>query len=554
MFRWPHTGNFDRIAAEERTIGERAVQGPLTRRDFLAHAGGAAVTVGAASARPALAAAGETDRGAASAPAAASPYATATATVAALAARKVSSVELVDRAIARIEALDQRLNAVVVPDFDRARAAAREADAAVTRGERRPLLGLPMTVKEAFNVAGLQTTWALPSGKGWIAKEDAVAVVRLKAAGAIILGKTNVPEGLGDWQTYSEVYPTANNPWNLARTPGGSSGGAAAAIAAGFSFLELGSDLGGSLRCPASFCGVFCHKPSFGIVPVRGQTPPHLEPVEVEVTSDMAVVGPLARSAQDLAVAMEVLSGPDERDAVAYRLALPPSRHEQLRDFRVLVIDEHPLEPTAQSVRGAVDRLADRLGREGVRVERASPLLPDLAEATRTYQRLFAPAITFGWPADALESLKGVAATIPSSDQSLDALFVRGSSSSHHDWMEATIARAVLRRRWRAVFDAFDVVVCPAMPTPAFPHDHDARYRRLIEIDGRYYPYGDMICWPSLATCAQLPSTVVPLERTADGLPVGAQIIGPYLEDRTTLKFAQLVESAFGGFVPPPNF
>lgn len=530
--------------------GAGAMQGAVTRRDFLANA----VAVGAASARPSLAAGSENAGGAAPAPGGPSPYATATSTVAALAAGHVSSLELVERAIARIEAFDQRLNAVVVRDFERARAAAKEADAALSRGERRPLLGLPMTVKEALNVAGLPTTWALPTGKGWIAKEDAVAVARLKAAGAIILGKTNVPEGLSDWQTFSDVYPTANNPWNLERTPGGSSGGAAAAIAAGYVALELGSDLGGSLRAPAHFCGVFCHKPSYGVLPIRGHTPPNVEPLEVEVTSELAVIGPIARSAADLALAVDVMAGPDVSDAVAHRLDLPPARHGTLREYRVLVIDEHPLEPTSEAVRGALDRLADRLNKEGATVQRASPLVPDLAEATRTYQRLFAPTITYGWDPEALERLKQVSVLIPASDQSLDALFVRGSFASHHEWVAAVIARAVLRQRWRAVFREWDVVLCPPMPTTAFPHDHASRERRRIEIDGRFYPYGDMICWPSIATCPGLPSTIVPVERSADGLPVGVQIVGPFLEDRTTLKFAQLVESAFGGFVPPPNF
>jgi amidase len=528
----------------------RVMQTNVTRRDFLAGAGGTAALSGTAPTGRSLAA----SSGGLAAPDASSPFASATETVAALAARKVSSAELVDRAIARIEKFDGRLNAVVVRDFDRARAAAEVADAALARGERRPLLGLPMTVKEAYNVAGLQTSWGIPAGKGWIATQDAVPVARLKAAGAIILGKTNVPLGLSDWQSVNEVYGQTNNPWDPERTPGGSSGGAAAATAAGYVALELGSDLGGSLRCPAHFCGVFCHKPSTGILPGRGQTPPHVEPIEVEVTSDLAVIGPIARSAADLALAVDLLAGPDEVEAVAYRLSLPPARHERLRDFRVLVIDEHPLEPTAQSVRGALDRFADRLGKEGAKVERASPLLPDLAEATRTYQRLLSPTISFGWPPELIATMKGVAAMIPSGDQSLDALFVRSIFSSHHDWMSAVIARAALRQRWRAVFREFDVVLCPPMPTPAFPHNHDSPDRRRIEIDGKFYSYGDMICWPGVATCPELPSTVIPLERTAEGLPVGAQIIGPFLEDRTTLAFAALAERAFGGFVPPPGY
>jgi amidase len=180
-------------------------------------------------------------------------YRTAGELLQALATRQISSRELVDDAIARIETLDPKINAIVVRDFDRARAAADDADAAIARGENRPLLGLPMTVKEQFTIAGLPTTWGYPNFRNWRAESDCLPVQRLKAAGAVMLGMTNVPIGLADWQSYNEIYGTTNNPWDLARTPGGSSGGAAAALAAGFVSLELGSDIGGSLRAPAHF-------------------------------------------------------------------------------------------------------------------------------------------------------------------------------------------------------------------------------------------------------------------------------------------------------------
>src|SRR6185436_5908666 len=270
--------------------------------------------------------------------------------------------ELTDHAIARIEALDGRINAVVVHDFERARAAAAQADKALAAGERRPLLGLPMTVKEAFNVAGLPTTWGFPRGKDWRPAEDALIVARAKAAGDIVLGKTNVPVALADWQSYNDIYGTTNNPWDLGRTPGGSSGGSAAALAAGYVSLELGSDIGGSLRVPAHYCGVYAHKPSLVLIPGRGQTPPNVPPLPFE--NDLAVIGPMARSAADLSLALDVVAGPDEQvNANAYRLALPPARHEDLKGFRVLVIDTHPLIPTANSVRTALGRLAEGLAK-----------------------------------------------------------------------------------------------------------------------------------------------------------------------------------------------
>ena len=301
-------------------------------------------------------------------------YRNTTDLVAALAARQVSAVELVDQAIARIEVLDAHINAVVVRDFDRARADAAAADQALDRGERRPLLGVPMTVKEAYNVAGLPTTWGMPMFKDWRPAEDAVAVARVKAAGAVILGKTNVPFALADWQSYNDIYGTTNNPWDLDRTPGGSSGGSAAALAMGYTSLELGSDIGGSLRAPAHYCGVYAHKPTHALVPSRGHTPPGVPPLPQEV--DLAVVGPMARSANDLALALDLLAGPDEPDAVAYRLALPAARHDTLQEFRVLVIDTHPLLPTAHAVRAALERLTERLAQAGCKLAQTSPCFP----------------------------------------------------------------------------------------------------------------------------------------------------------------------------------
>jgi amidase len=259
-------------------------------------------------------------------------YRAAAELVEALAKRRVSSRELVDSAIARIEALDSKINAVVVRDFDRARAAAAAADAALAKGERRPLLGVPITVKEQFGVAGLPTTWGNPKFKDWRPEVDALAVQRLKAAGAIILGKTNVPVALRDWQSYNDVYGTTNNPWDLSRSPGGSSGGSAAALAAGFVSLEFGSDIGGSLRAPPHFCGVFSHKPSLDLVPQRGSGPPQTPAIPVR--GDLAVIGPLARSAADLALELSVAAGPDElTEGIGYTLALPPPRHDRLADF-----------------------------------------------------------------------------------------------------------------------------------------------------------------------------------------------------------------------------
>jgi len=478
-------------------------------------------------------------------------YRTAGDLVTALAKREISARELLDFAIARIEALDAKLNAVVVRDFDRARAAADAADTALARGERRPLLGVPMTVKEQFNVAGLPTTWGDPKFKDWRPDADALAVARLKAAGAIIIGKTNVPLRLTDWQSYNEVYGTTNNPWDLGRTPGGSSGGAAAALAAGFVPLELGSDIGGSLRAPAHFCGVFAHKPSLDLVPQRGAGPPQTPAIPVR--GDMAVAGPMARSAADLALELVVLAGPDElSDGIGYKLALPPPRHEKMEDFRVLVIDTHPLCPTASSVASALNNLTEQLAKRGCQVVREGPKLPDLAQTTRIYFELLAAFFGADLPPEVRERVETAAKSLSADNQSLEASNLRGLTMNHVDWVHKSRIRGGLRARWQALFEDVDVVLCPAMPTPAFPHDHAPQRTRKLDIDGTTVSYGDQKAWIGVATLTGLPATVAPIGRSDSGLPIGVQMIGGYLEDRTTIAFAGLIEREFGGFVPPP--
>jgi amidase len=472
--------------------------------------------------------------------------------VAALRARQISAVELLDHSIARIEAHDKAINAVVVRDFERAHTAAAEADQALRRGERRPLLGVPMTVKEAFNIAGLPTTWGVPGTEHSRAIDDAVAIARLKAAGAVVLGKTNVPLRLTDWQTYNAVYGVTNNPWDLSRTPGGSSGGGAAALAAGYVSLELGSDIAGSLRVPAAFCGVFAHKPTHGLVPARGHAPPGTPALSVGVEVDLAVVGPMARSAGDLALALDVTAGPDDAEAVGYRLALQPSRHADLKSFRVLVIDQHPLLPTSQVVRSALDTFADGLRKIGCKVAVTSPMLPDLDRIGRTFTQLFMAFVGADLPADTYQSLRTAAAALQPTDSSLSDLRLRGSVLGHAEWIKADRIRTGLAHQWRQFFRQWDVLLCPVMPTPAFVHDHSDINSRQISIDGKSVPYADQSMWPSIATLTGLPATVMPIGRSDEGLPIGMQIVGPHLEDLTTIAFAELCEREFGGFTAPP--
>ncbi|WP_243787833.1 amidase [Saccharopolyspora gloriosae] len=470
---------------------------------------------------------------------------------AALRAGEVSSVELTEAAIAGIERDDGTINAICVSDFDRARAAARHADRALRRGEDRPLLGIPVTVKESYNIAGMPTTWGMPQYRDFVPAEDAVQVSRLKAAGAVVLGKTNVPVGLQDLQSYNAIYGTTNNPWNHGRTSGGSSGGSAAALASGFGALSIGSDLAGSLRTPAHFCGVYAHKPTLGLAAMRGMVPPPEPALPTE--ADLAVVGPMVRTARDLTLLLDVMAGPDPLTlGRAHEVTLPPPRHERFGDFRVLILDEHPFIATGAAVRAGVNRVADALVDGGAPVERNSPLLSDVAEAATLYTQLLFSGSVARFPVDTYDQLRTRAAELSAHDQSLDAARLRGLVSSHRDRIELNNRRELHRLGWRRLFGEFDAVVCPITPTAAFPHDHNPDLlERRIDIDDVEYPYFDQLVWAGLATMPGLPATAIPAGRSFEGLPVGVQLIGPMFEDRTTVRLAELLEQRIGGFRAP---
>lgn len=432
---------------------------------------------------------------------------------------QASALELCDAAIAAIETRDGAINAVVVRDFERAREQAREADATRARGERPVLLGAPMTVKESFNVAGLPTSWGIPPFRDFRPQADAVSVQRLKAAGAVILGKTNVAMALADWQSANPVYGRTVNPVDATRSPGGSSGGGAAALAAGMVALELGSDLFGSVRVPAHFCGIYGHKPSVGVLPTRGHDFPG---TQLEPGDRPAVIGPLARSAEDLDLALDVLAGPDQPDAKAYRLALPAPRHGQLRDWRVLVLDQHPSCTTSSDLRAALNTLASKLEREGTKVARSSERLPDLKDIFERYTSLVTTMLGAWEPGGT-------------------------TTMSAHDWIRLFGARDQYRVKCRALFEAFDAVLCPPFGCAAYPHEDNQDWNaRQLVIDGEPTPYGAQGAWSSLASMVGLPATVAPIAHDGDGLPLGVQIIGPYLEDRSTIALARQMAEAFG--------
>jgi len=289
-------------------------------------------------------------------------------------------------------------------------------------------------------------------------------------------------------------------------------------------------------------------------VPNRGHTPPPLPPLPF--SRDLAVIGPMARGAADLSLLLDVMAGPDPIEAgVAYRLELPKARHGSLRDFRILLLDSDPLLPTDKDVRGAIETLAANLGKAGVGITRQSPLLPDFAASSRIYLRILMALLGANLPPDIQKQASAAAAELKPDDMSLRAERLRGIVLSHRDWLMADGGRTRLRAQWRELFGTFDAVICPVMPTPAYVQDQSPEQElRTIKIDGKDYSYPDQLAWPGIATLPGLPSTAIPLGLTAQGLPVGVQIVGPFLEDRTPLKLAELIEREFGGFVPPPMF
>ena len=356
-------------------------------------------------------------------------------------AREIGAAELLDHFLARVEVHNPALNAIIWMDVDAARVRARAADDALARGEDwGPLHGLPMTIKESFNLAGSPTTWGDPALAGNLTETSAVAVERLLGAGAVIFGKTNVPLDLADWQSFNAVYGTTNNPWDLALTPGGSSGGSAAALAAGLTGLEFGSDIGASIRNPAHYCGVFGHKPSFGIVPARGQARPG-----VLARTDISVVGPLARGAEDLELALDVTAGPDRFDAAAWRLELPAARKTALADFRVAVMVNHPIAEVDQAYQDRLQDVADQLAKAGATVsDTARPELDD-ARAFEVYVSLLRAATSARASADRIALFEQVAAESADDDMSYLAQMARAVLRPHREWLAWNNEREAMR-------------------------------------------------------------------------------------------------------------
>jgi amidase len=485
-------------------------------------------------------------------------YSTASALVARLESGELGSRDLLERYLARIAASNPSVNAVVAMDPASARQRADAADAARLRGECwGPLHGLPMTIKDTWEVAGMPCTAGSVRLKDHVPKRHAVTVQRLIDAGAIIFGKTNVPEFATDLQSYNKVYGTTSNPWDTARTPGGSSGGAAAAVAAGFTACELGSDIGGSIRTPAHYCGVFGHKVSHGVISMRGHIP---GPPGTVSEPDLAVGGPLARCAGDLALLLGVVAGPDPSRSAGWRLDLPPSRLQSLKGSRVLAWFDDPLCPLDQDMRAGFREVTEGLRREGAIVTEGGPAGLGIADFHGLYLNLLASVLgtAYGsrerslmyWSSSVYERL-GKRWPLPR----LMENFFRGAGQSHADWLRHNERRNRLREKVTDAFRDYDVILAPVVPMVAIPHQQKPELPfRKITINGESRHYSEHLPWISLATLLGLPATAAPVARNREGLPYGLQIIGAPFEDYTTIRFAGLLESLTGGFHRPPAF
>ena len=461
--------------------------------------------------------------------------------------REISSREAVDYFLARVETLDKRINSVVTIDAERARTEADAADAALARGELRGRLhGVPMTIKDSFQTVGMRTTSGAPELASFIPTEDAWPVARLREAGAVIFGKTNLPIYAGDLQSYNKVFGTTNNPHDVSRTPGGSSGGSAAALACGFTPLELGSDIGGSIRLPSHMSGIVGHKPSYGIVPAHGQIP---GPPGTLTLADLAVAGPMARTIQDLKLGLDIMAGPNRWEKPAWHLELPPPRRPTLKQYRVAAWLDDPACRVEPEVGELLESATQKLAAAGVRVDHDARPEFTLEKVADTFFALLQAALAGGVPADRLDEYAATVGDMPAAHTR------RLLAMRHRQWLSYNERRLQMRKRWEEFFTQWDAILLPVMPCPAMPHDHsEPMASRIASVGGEQRPYWDLTTWMAPAGACYLPVTVIPVGRLKNGLPIGIQIVGAYLHDRTTLDLAEHLLPLVGGCPRPPGF
>ena len=475
-------------------------------------------------------------------------FASALSAAKAIRENKVSSLELTQAMFDRIDRLQPKLNAFVYLMREEALARARELDAALARGNHAGVLhGVPIHVKESFGVAGRPCTWGLPELKGSRASANSDVVEQLLGAGAVLLGATNVPVGLADWQTYNPIYGTTNNPWDLQRTPGGSSGGSAAALAAGLGFLSMGSDIGGSLRVPAHFSGVFAHKPTLDLVSLVGHQPGGAR-ASHGFSTLLAVSGPMARDAADLLAVLDIVGGPQSWDRKAWSWKLPAPRARALKDFRIGYVFDDSFAPLSSELQPAFEAVLKVLEKSGARVVRGWPTRYESAKLMETYDFMLQAFLAAQMPAEQLAAQRELL-----KDNTSAA--ARGMRSTFTDWLAQDARRLEQRTLWQHYFLDFDVFLSPVAFAPALLHDHsEPQGARKVATPSGPRRYNDLLKWISPATLTGCPATVVPIGRTANGLPVGIQVMGPFWEDATPITFAGLLAAELGGFVVPPGF
>jgi amidase len=473
--------------------------------------------------------------------------------LAALRSREISAAQLLRSHMARIDRRDGALNSIIVRRQERAHEDALAADTVLASGDAsaisaKPLLGLPITVKESIDVEGMDSTAGVPERVGHPAKRDARAVQKLRAAGAIVIGKTNVCPWLADYTADNPVYGRTVSPWDATRTPGGSSGGSAT-VAAGLAPLDLATDLGGSIRIPAAFCGLWGHKPSEGAVPYSGHFPGSSLPNAAWL---MTAQGPIARSASDLELAIRVLAGPDIGLDTAWQLHLPPPRRTALREFRVAALPWLPWLPVDAEIVAAMESLLDRLRAAGAEVTMTSPPgLNDYRDYYRLCRMVMCALVSARWPAERRREVAEDRRRRGSLTHLADALGFAASAGDYLLWHEQ---RENYRQAYREFFRNFDILLTPMSLVPPFEHPTLPVVDRQFHIDGKNVDFDSLSFYPGVASLVGHGATAFPIGFTRGGLPLGAQAIGPFLEDFTPIRFAQAVEREFGGFVRPPGF
>jgi amidase len=476
-------------------------------------------------------------------------FASAAETADAIRTKQISTAELVSLVYERMDRHNPAVNAVIWQCRERAQARALEADDAIAQGKSwGPLHGVPVTIKEAFAYAGSPSSWGLPALKDATSPRTAVAVERLERAGAIVVGKTNVPVMLGDWQSANPIHGVTNNPWDTTRTAGGSTGGGAAALAAGLGCLTLGTDLSGSIRIPAHFCGVYGHKPSLNLVSSMGLQPGPWDG-SPGFPMDLSVVGPLARSARDLALALDAIGGPDGDAAKAWQWRMPAPRRTNLKDFRIGYVLNDDFAPVSSDIGELYERTIEELGRAGAQLERGWPEgLHPKAQLT-TYQYLLLAFVSADTGRERLEKLREQYRRNP------DDVFAAAAVEPHGRWLHETVNRLRVRAIWQKYFESHDVFLCPAGISTAVSHDHSQPIeKRTIQTTDGDQPYMNTPLWTYPATLAGIPATVAPIGRTREELPAGLQILAPMWEDGTSIEFAALLSEIAGGFSVPEGF